>query len=109
MNPGIDQSTLVNIIAFDRSTIGNVVSRLESKKWIKRVPDARDRRFNTLTITAEGRRVLRAIDAAVDHAQKLILSPLKPAERPVFVEMLERLVKLNNSRSRVPLGRDAGK
>jgi len=38
MNPGIDQSTLVNIIAFDRSTIGNVVSRLENKKWIKRVP-----------------------------------------------------------------------
>jgi DNA-binding MarR family transcriptional regulator len=89
MNPGIDQSTLVNIIAFDRSTIGNVVSRLESKKWIKRVPGARDRRFNTLTITAEGKRVLRAIDAAVDHAQKLILSPLKPTERPVFVEMLE--------------------
>jgi DNA-binding MarR family transcriptional regulator len=104
MNPGIDQSTLVNIIAFDRSTIGNVVSRLESKKWIKRVPCAHDRRFNTLTITAEGRKVLRAIDSAVDRAQELILTPLKPSERPVFVEMLERLVKLNNSRSRVPLG-----
>jgi hypothetical protein len=61
-------------------------------------------RFNTLTITAEGRKVLRAIDSAADRAQELILTPLKPSERPVFIEMLERLVKLNNSRSRVPLG-----
>src|SRR5882724_3315861 len=43
MHPGIDQTTLVNIIAFDRSTIGNVVGRLESKKWIKRAEGAQDR------------------------------------------------------------------
>jgi DNA-binding MarR family transcriptional regulator len=103
MHPNIDQTTLVNVIAFDRSTIGNVVSRLESKAWIKRVSDTRDRRSKRLTITPRGRYVLRAIDSTVDNAQKLILAPLKPIERPVFVGMLERLVKLNNSRSRAPL------
>jgi len=104
MNPGIDQTTLVNIIAFDRSTIGNVVGRLEGKKWIRRVAGTSDRRSKSLTITADGREVLRSIDSAVDRAQELILAPLKPSERPVFVDMLERLVKLNNSRSRAPLG-----
>jgi DNA-binding MarR family transcriptional regulator len=103
MNPGIDQTTLVNIIAFDRSTIGNVVSRLESKKWIKRVAGAHDHRSKSLTITVAGRKVLRAIDSAVDRAQELILAPLEPSERPVFIDMLERLVELNNSRSRAPL------
>jgi hypothetical protein len=49
--------------------------------------------------------VLRTIDSAVDHVQELILGPLSQSERPVFVDMLERLVELNNSRSRAPLGR----
>jgi MarR family transcriptional regulator, lower aerobic nicotinate degradation pathway regulator len=105
MYPGIDQTTLVTTIAFDRSTIGSVVSRLEDKEWIKRVPG--ERRSKRLTITAEGRKVLREIDATVDRAQKLILAPLTSAERPVFIDMLERLVKLNNSRSRAPLGATA--
>jgi DNA-binding MarR family transcriptional regulator len=103
MHPAIDQATLANIIAFDRTTIGKVVARLESKKWIKRVASADDRRSKSLTITASGRRVLRDMDYVVDRSQELILSPLQPAERRVFVAMLETLVKLNNSRSRAPL------
>jgi len=101
MNPEIDQRTLVNIIAIDRSTVANVVGRLESKGWIKRVADRRSKR---LTITAAGRKVLRAIDSTIDHVQKLILAPLSRSEQLVFVAMLERLVELNNSHSRAPLG-----
>jgi len=36
--PGVDQTRLVNLIALDRSTIGNVVTRLEAKKLIVRRP-----------------------------------------------------------------------
>ena len=103
MCPGIDQATLANMIAFDRTTIGQVVRRLESKRWIKRVPSIDDRRAKCLTITPAGSSVLRAMNDAVDRAQDLILAPLQPAERRAFVGMLERLVKLNNSRSRAPL------
>ncbi|MGE0034465.1 MAG: MarR family winged helix-turn-helix transcriptional regulator [Xanthobacteraceae bacterium] len=103
MHPRIDQTTLVNIIAFDRSTIGSVVSRLESKKWIKRAAGSDDRRTKRLTITPQGRKVLRGIDASVASAQRLILAPLRPAERPVFMSMLKRLVRINNTLSRAPL------
>jgi DNA-binding MarR family transcriptional regulator len=103
MYPDIDQATLANIIAFDRTTIGQVVTRLESKKLIKRVASADDRRSKCLTITPSGVRVLRAMDDVVSHSQEFILSPLQASERRVFVGMLERLVKLNNSRSRAPL------
>jgi DNA-binding MarR family transcriptional regulator len=102
MHSGIDQTTLVNIIAFDRSTIGSVVSRLESKKWIKRAAGSDDRRTKRLTITPQGRKVLREIDASVASAQRLILAPLRPAERPVFMSMLKRLVRINNPLSRAP-------
>ena len=66
-----------------------------------------ERRSKRLTITPAGRKVLREIDATVDRSQKLILAPLKPAEQSAFIEMLQRLVKLNNARSRAPLGATA--
>jgi DNA-binding MarR family transcriptional regulator len=103
MNSGIDQTTLVNMIALDRSTIGSVVSRLESKKWIKRAAGSDDRRTKRLTITPQGRKVLREIDASVMVTQRLILAPLRPGERPLFMSMLKRLVRLNNALSRAPL------
>lgn len=103
LHPGIDQTALVNLIAFDRSTIGNVVSRLERKKLIRRVTGARDRRTKQLAVTPIGRRVLRDIEPAVQSAQGLILAPLRPDERPVFMRMMKRLVQINNVRSRAPL------
>ncbi len=62
-HPGIDQTTLSNVIAFDRTTIGDVVGRLEKKKLIKRLNGAVDRRTKSLSHHA-GR---RAADQA-DHA-----------------------------------------
>ena len=103
LHTGIDQTTLVNMVALDRSTIGSVVGRLESKQWIKRTAGSDDRRTKLLTITPKGRKVLRDIDASVASAQRLILAPLRPAERPVFMSMLKRLVRINNTLSRAPL------
>src|ERR1700745_1236775 len=54
-HPGIDQTTLCNIIAFDRTTIGGVVGRLQRKKLITRVNGAHDRRTKAMHITPAGR------------------------------------------------------
>lgn len=108
-HPGIDQTTLCNIIAFDRSTIGDVVARLEKKKLIDRRHDLRDRRTKSLHITPQGRRLLRDIAPAVDATQRLILAPLKASERGAFMAMLKRLVRLNNKHSRAPLRPEEGR
>ena len=101
-NPGIDQTALCNIIAFDRTTIGGVVGRLQRKKLITRVNGARDRRTKALHITPAGRRLIRDIEPAVQATQRLILKPLKPRERSAFKQMLKHLVHLNNAHSRAP-------
>ena len=101
-HPGIDQTALCHIIAFDRSTIGGVVVRLERKKLIRRVNGARDRRTKALYITPPGRRLLGRIEPAVQATQRLILAPLKPDDRVAFMGMLKHLVHLNNERSRAP-------
>jgi len=101
-HPGMDQTALCNAIAFDRSTIGDVVMRLEKKKLIKRIDGAADRRTKSLYITAAGRRLIADIEPAVAATQRLILAPLKAGERKDFMRMLKRLVHLNNEYSRAP-------
>jgi DNA-binding MarR family transcriptional regulator len=101
--PGVDQTRLVNLIALDRSTIGNVVTRLESKKLIARRPGTLDKRTKRLYPTALGGTTLDAITGAVAAAQRRILTPLSPAERRQFMSMLTRLVDINNVHSRAPL------
>ena len=101
-HPGIDQTTLCNIIAFDRTTIGGVVDRLQRKKLIYRVNGAHDRRIKSLYITPAGRRLIRNIAPAVRSTQRLILAPLKVGQRSAFLAMLKHLVHLNNAHSRAP-------
>jgi MarR family transcriptional regulator, lower aerobic nicotinate degradation pathway regulator len=102
-HPGLDQTALCNAVALDRSTIGDVVSRLEKKGLIRRVNGSADRRTKSLHITAGGARLIRDIEPAVQSTQRLILAPLKPGERIAFMRMLKHLVHLNNERSRAPL------
>ena len=102
-DPGIDQTALCNAVALDRSTIGDVVGRLEKKGLITRRSGAADRRTKSLDITPAGRRLLADIEPAVEATQRLILAPLKASERSAFMRMLKHLVHLNNERSRAPL------
>src|SRR5215468_8222269 len=50
-NPGIEATTLAALIAFDRSTLGNVIERLVGKDLVERTPDAQDRRVKRLALT----------------------------------------------------------
>jgi DNA-binding MarR family transcriptional regulator len=105
LHPGIDQTTLMEAVAFDLSTIGEVVGRLEGKGLVKRLVSPKDRRAKVLYITAAGRRLLAQIEPNVEKAQERILAPLPRADRAPFMRALEHIVEANNELSRVPLRR----
>ena len=102
-HPGIDATRLSAVIAFDRSTLGSVIERLESKGLIDRAPSSQDKRVKLLTITKSGAIILREIVPSVDRAQSRMLQPLKVADRKTLMALLSQLVDLNNEASRVPL------
>ena len=77
-HPGIDATRLSAVIAFDRSTLGNVIERLESKAFIARKPAREDKRVKLLYLTKAGAATLRDILPSVERAQA------RP-ERHVFV------------------------
>jgi len=43
-HPGIDATRLSAVIAFDRSTLGNVIERLETKRYVTRRSGREDKR-----------------------------------------------------------------
>ena len=102
-HPGIDATRLSAVIAFDRSTLGNVIERLQAKGLIERKPAREDRRVRLLYLTRQGTALLRDIMPSVDKAQARMLQPLKPADRKTLLALLTQLVDLNNEASRVPL------
>ena len=102
-HPGIDATRLSAVIAFDRSTLGSVIERLEAKQFIVRKPGAMDKRVKLLHLTKAGAAVLREIMPFVDRAQARMLQPLKPADRRTLLALLTQLVDLNNEASRGPL------
>ena len=102
-HPGIDATRLSAVIAFDRSTLGSVIERLEAKKFVERKPASEDKRVKLLYLTRSGAGVLREIMPSVDRAQARMLQPLRPADRRTLLALLAQLVDLNNEASRVPL------
>jgi DNA-binding MarR family transcriptional regulator len=102
-HPGIDATRLSAVIAFDRSTLGNVIERLEAKEYVERKPSREDKRIKLLHLTKSGAALLRDIMPSVDRAQARMLQPLKPADRKTLLALLTQLVDLNNEASRVPL------
>ena len=102
-HPGIDATRLSAVIAFDRSTLGSVIERLEAKDYIERRPARDDKRVKLLHLTKQGVALLRDIMPSVDRAQARMLQPLKAADRKTLLALLTQLVDLNNEASRVPL------
>jgi MarR family transcriptional regulator, lower aerobic nicotinate degradation pathway regulator len=102
-HPGIDATRLSAVIAFDRSTLGSVIERLEAKQYIERKPAREDKRVKLLHLTKKGSALLRNIVPLVDRAQARMLLPLKQADRKTLLALLTQLVDLNNEASRVPL------
>jgi DNA-binding MarR family transcriptional regulator len=90
--PGEDQVTLSATVAFDAATSGSVIGRLEAKGWIRREPDAQDKRRKLLWVTADGEKAARQMKRCVSKAQARILGTLDAAESAQLVALLGKLV-----------------
>src|ERR1700675_3624158 len=66
-HPGIDATRLSAVIAFDRSTLGHVIERLQTKNYVERKPAREDKRVKLLYLTRAGAALLRDIMPAVDR------------------------------------------
>lgn len=90
-HPGIDATRLSQVICFDRSTIGDVLDRIESKGWIVRKSAPGDRRIKSLVLSPSGSAVLRQVEPAIRRVQERLLAPLSPGEAKTIVRLLSKM------------------
>lgn len=103
--PGIDQTSVANLLGLDRSTTAMVVKKLEDDRLVVRSMDARDRRRHSLELTGSGKRLLAQLAKPARRAQKRLLSVFTPRERTLFLQLLDKFTREFNVTTRIPIDR----
>ncbi len=93
----LDATRLAEQIAFDRSTIGDVVDRLEAKRWVRRSGSPTDRRIKLIRLTPAGERLLAEVEPAVTRVQERLLAPFSQEEQDLLMVLLARLDRLDDT------------
>jgi DNA-binding MarR family transcriptional regulator len=91
--PGIDQITLSSVVAVDRSTIGDMISRLSARGY---VADERNGRRKLLRLTAAGRDLIAELVPLIDRVTERLLAPLDAQERTTLLELLAKVVAVDD-------------
>jgi DNA-binding MarR family transcriptional regulator len=92
--PGINQTEVVRRTGIDRSTIGDLISRMERRRWLRRRRAGRDARAHALYLTSAGEAALKQAAPAVEAAQRRILAPLPEKDRAHFLDCLRLIADL---------------
>lgn len=98
---GVTQTELAATLEIEKPTLGRLLDRLEAKGWVRRHPDARDRRAWRVFLTDEVEPAMRAMRAIATEVRRDALTGLAGAEREHFVDTLlaikANLAKLENA------------
>jgi MarR family transcriptional regulator, lower aerobic nicotinate degradation pathway regulator len=86
------QSGLSDRTGIYRSDLVATINDLTARGLVVRAPDPADRRRNAITLTDEGRRHLKRLDALIADAQAEFLAPLSEGDRNELTRILKLLV-----------------
>jgi DNA-binding MarR family transcriptional regulator len=103
--PGLDQNTLAERMALDRTTTSAIVYRLEQQGLIERAVNGEDRRARVLRLSRKGQALHDRQRPKAQAAQDRILSVLTAAERRSLIDMLVRVIDANRAYARPGAGR----
>jgi DNA-binding MarR family transcriptional regulator len=90
---GASQSDLVRITGVDRSTLAEMMARMEKKGLIARAAAADDGRAKSVRLTADGRRRLDAVLPAIRNVDRSLLAALSASKRAAFQVILAELAE----------------
>ncbi|HYD88462.1 MAG TPA: MarR family transcriptional regulator [Vitreimonas sp.] len=94
--PGLSQSDLVRATGVDRSTVGDMMNRMERNGWITRTASESDARAHAVHLAPEGARLLAAATHHARAADAAILDALPRTKRRTFLNVLTKLAKLSD-------------
>lgn len=91
LNPGISQNDLASAVVIKKSAVTKVIRDLMSRQLVSREQVATDRRYNALTLTKEGQRLVRQLRQRVNALYDEWLSDFTTQEREQFFYLMNKL------------------
>jgi DNA-binding MarR family transcriptional regulator len=91
-NEGLSQTGLVERTGIDRSTLADIVRRMQRKGLLQRRRTKEDARAYAVKITDEGRRVLRTAEPLAKRVDDKVLDALPGKQREQFIDDLQAIV-----------------
>ncbi|WP_430402993.1 MarR family winged helix-turn-helix transcriptional regulator [Hyphomonas sp.] len=92
-NEGVSQSDLVNATGIDRSTLADMVARMEKAGLIKRAASKADARAKSVSLMAKGRKALEKAQPAVDAADAALFDAMPKTKQDALLSGLAKLVE----------------
>lgn len=91
-NEGVSQSDLVSATGIDRSTLADMVARMERAGLIKRTASKTDARAKSVSLMAKGRKALEKAQPAVAAADAALFEALPKTKQDALVTGLVQMV-----------------
>lgn len=86
-------SQLADAAGMTRGAVSKLVERLSRKKLAVRSLSERDRRFQTVGLTAAGKRLVPVLAQLADENDREFFGHLKPEQRTLLVSLLQDIVR----------------
>lgn len=90
-NPGITSKQMGATLAIASSNMAVLVDRLHKRELLRREKSALDGRAQHLTLTAQGRALVRKAEARAVAAEQALLRRFTAGERALLFELLQRI------------------
>ncbi len=91
-NEGISQTGLVDLTGIDRSTLADLIRRLQKKGLIQRRRTKQDARAYAVKLTESGWAMLKAAEPGAERVDGRLLEALPESQRHEFMEALSTIV-----------------
>jgi len=91
-----DQITLAHEIGLERTSVAEVIARLEARGLVLRKQSNQDRRVKLVRLSRKGVYLLKKLEDKVQRAHERTIEMIPEDQRELFVLQLIRLVEANN-------------
>lgn len=90
-NEDVFQKDLEEFFSVRRSTMSNIILRMEQKGFLIRKPVAHDRRLKKLVLTEKGENIHAAMESVVFQTEKKLTLGFSAEEKETLSRLLEKL------------------
>jgi DNA-binding MarR family transcriptional regulator len=96
--PGASQRELCDEVDLDRSTVADIVARLQRRGLISRTRDDLDRRQNVVQLTEQGAAEIARLRPRVERVEHILTDALTPVDRDQLRRILVRFLDIQEGR-----------